>query len=38
MGPRIEQVFPEATRRVAKVLDLDEDDLADALRQAKEEG
>ena len=38
MGSRIEQVFPEATRRVAKVLDLDEDDMADALRQPKEEG
>lgn len=38
MGPRIEQVFPEATRRVAKVLDLDEDDLAEALRQPEQEG
>jgi uncharacterized membrane protein len=38
MGPRIEQVFPEAARRVAKVLDLDEDDVAAALRQPKQEG
>ncbi len=38
MGPRIEQVFPEAVRRIAEVLDLDEDELDAALRQARDEG
>jgi uncharacterized membrane protein len=38
MEERIAQVFPGATRRIAKVLDVDKDDFAAALRQAKEEG
>ncbi len=38
MEERVEQVFPGATRRVMKVLDVDKDDFAAALRQAREEG
>jgi hypothetical protein len=38
MEERIAQVFPGATRRIAKVLDVDKDDFTAALRQAKEEG
>lgn len=35
---RIEQVFPSAEQRIANILDVDKDDFAAALRQAKEEG
>ena len=38
MKERIEQVFPDAKRRLAKVLDVDKDDFSVALRQAKDEG
>jgi len=38
MGEHVEQVFPGATRRIAKVLDVKKDDFAAALRQAREEG
>ena len=38
MKERIEQVFPDARRRIAKELDVDKDDFAAALRQAKDEG
>jgi uncharacterized membrane protein len=34
---RLEQMLPGASRRMAKVLDVDKDDFAEALRQAKEE-
>lgn len=35
---RVEQMMPGAERRVAKVLDVDKDEFAAALRQAVEEG
>ena len=35
---RLEQMLPEAKRRVAKVLDIDKDEFAEALRQAAQEG
>ncbi len=38
MNEHIEQVLPGASRRLAKVLDVEKDDFAAALRQAKEEG
>jgi hypothetical protein len=34
---RLEQMLPEASRRVAKVLDIDKDEFAEALRQAANE-
>jgi uncharacterized membrane protein len=34
---RVEQMLPEASRRIAKVLDVDKDKFADALRRAVEE-
>ena len=34
---RLEQMLPGASRRVAKVLDVEHDDFAEALKQAKEE-
>ncbi len=34
---RLEQMLPGASRRLAKVLDLEHDDLAEALKQAKDE-
>ena len=34
----LEQMLPEAGRRVAKVLDVDKDEFAEALRQAAKEG
>jgi uncharacterized membrane protein len=34
---RVEQMLPEARRRIAKVLDVDKDEFAEALRQAVEE-
>jgi uncharacterized membrane protein len=34
---RVEQMFPEARRRVAKVLDVDKDEFAAALKQAASE-
>jgi len=34
---RVEQMLPEATRRVAKVLDVEKDEFAEALRAAVEE-
>ena len=37
MNERIEQVFPGADRRIAKVLDVEKDDFAAALEQAKAE-
>ena len=36
MAERIQQVFPEATKRIAKVLDVKKDDFAAALREEKE--
>jgi uncharacterized membrane protein len=38
MAEHIEQVFPAAKQRIAKVLDVKKDDFTAALRQAKEEG
>ncbi len=38
MNEHIEQVFPGASRRLAKVLDVEKEDFTAALRQAKEEG
>ena len=38
MNEHIEQVFPGAQQRIAKVLDVDKDDFTAALRQAKAEG
>jgi uncharacterized membrane protein len=35
---RVEQMLPEAARRVAKVLDVEKDEFAEALRRAVEEG
>lgn len=35
MNEHIEQVFPGATRRIAKVLDVEKDDFGAALEQAK---
>jgi uncharacterized membrane protein len=35
---RVEQLFPEATRRAAHVLDVEDEDFAEALRRAAEEG
>jgi uncharacterized membrane protein len=35
---RLEQMLPEATRRVAQVLDVDKDEFAEALREAAKEG
>jgi uncharacterized membrane protein len=35
---RVEQLFPEASRRVAHVLDVEEKDFQEALRRAEEEG
>jgi len=35
---RVEQMLPEAARRVAKVLDVEKDEFAEALRAAVEEG
>ena len=34
----VEQMLPEAARRVAKVLDVEKDEFAEALRAAVEEG
>ena len=35
---RLEQMLPGASRRIAKVLDLEHADFAEALEQAKDEG
>ena len=35
---RLEQMLPGASRRMAKVLDLEHEDFAEALEQAKDEG
>ena len=37
MNEHIEQVLPGADRRIAKVLDVEKDDFAAALEQAKAE-
>ncbi len=37
MAEHVEQVFPQATKRIAKVLDVKKDDFTAALRQAKED-
>jgi uncharacterized membrane protein len=37
MNERLEQVFPGAARRIAKPLDMDADDFAEALLQASDE-
>jgi uncharacterized membrane protein len=34
---RVEQMLPEATKRIAKVLDVDKDEFAEALKRAVEE-
>jgi len=34
----VEQLFPQAVRRVAHVLDVENEDFAEALRQAADEG
>ncbi len=38
MAEHVEQVFPGATQRIMKVLDVKKDDFTAALRQAREEG